>query len=187
MELPFIGIVYSILKQCWSVGYVSLLTLSFIFPLLIQYRLRIQSKCSCRILKSTQVRLVSSNVHSLHWAIFWPLTSRKCEIIFIKMEACSINVCNTYAYILYGVYFYIAVAFLVNGYCVFCTYTWIKMFGLKFRQLVNIWLISISVGAGCLSSCKSDRAISLVVFNLLTIFLRICSSICTCKCVSESN
>ena len=28
MELPFI--VYSILKQCWSVGYVSLLTLSFI-------------------------------------------------------------------------------------------------------------------------------------------------------------
>ena len=29
MELPFI--VYSILKQCWSVGYVSLLTLSFIY------------------------------------------------------------------------------------------------------------------------------------------------------------
>ena len=29
LELPFI--VYSILKQCWSVGYVSLLTLSFIF------------------------------------------------------------------------------------------------------------------------------------------------------------
>ena len=28
LELPFI--VYSILKQCWSVGYVSLLTLSFI-------------------------------------------------------------------------------------------------------------------------------------------------------------
>ena len=32
MELPFI--VYSILKQCWSVGYVSLLTLSFIVYLL---------------------------------------------------------------------------------------------------------------------------------------------------------
>ena len=31
LELPFI--IYSILKQCWSVGYVSLLTLSFIvFP-----------------------------------------------------------------------------------------------------------------------------------------------------------
>ena len=29
LELPFI--IYSILKQCWSVGYVSLLTLSFIF------------------------------------------------------------------------------------------------------------------------------------------------------------
>ena len=28
LELPFI--VYSILKQCWSVGYVSLLTLSFV-------------------------------------------------------------------------------------------------------------------------------------------------------------
>ena len=29
LELPFI--VYRILKQCWSVGYVSFLTLSFIF------------------------------------------------------------------------------------------------------------------------------------------------------------
>ena len=33
MELPFI--VYSLLKQCWSVGYVSLLTLSFIFKVTV--------------------------------------------------------------------------------------------------------------------------------------------------------
>ena len=36
MELPFI--VYSILEQCWSVGYVSLLTLSFIISLVEFYK-----------------------------------------------------------------------------------------------------------------------------------------------------
>ena len=47
MELPFV--VYSILKQCWSVGHVSLLTLSFIYKTncyhLLMYEL-ISIKCA---------------------------------------------------------------------------------------------------------------------------------------------
>ena len=63
-ELPFV--VYSILKQCWSVGYVSLLTLSFILnytllkiPLLTPtYTLRAKSNKYCTIVLGT-------------WTVIW--------------------------------------------------------------------------------------------------------------------
>ena len=69
LELPFI--VYSILKQCWSVGYVSLLTLSFIAIL------PTVKNCYCdrdvqevNIIFTFKVKLIDIP-QNLHWIHIW--------------------------------------------------------------------------------------------------------------------
>ena len=61
MELPFI--VYSILKQCWSVGYVNLLTLSFIYNMYFTHYSYYKNKGYVWRVIKTNPRLKNSTTH----------------------------------------------------------------------------------------------------------------------------
>ena len=93
LGLPFI--LYSILKQCWSVGYVSLLTLSFIYNMYQTSGKDFLKTFSLLFLSIQKTQELPVEVINL------AVSAGKCYITISFCQISIINVPYTYVYILY--------------------------------------------------------------------------------------